>query len=1013
MKQKTDTEFQHRFGKLVKGKHPLLLEKSQLSDSQNIMPGYQVEQRRGMAALTASAVATGLRWKSMTQFRDLRGDTDVILAHTYDSVGGEDLYQGSALPPNAITWTKKYDLTASCEKCQFANVAKAMLIANNKDFLIWRGTSHFPTGVWKYTSANTAYTLFSDELFDNDTSTSMSLNSFTTSDEVLTLSEMPLDKISPVIGNTNGTASYLLAYYYNGAWTELCRLAGTLTNIADHVYLTDYMELLSLWTDESGGTGAVTQETFDSQEVLKLTNGATPTGYGKTGRTADWDLAADTTNTTITVRLYFDQVGTPADGDEFVMYFHNTDGTRRLMARWSTDGLEIYDGASWGEAGTDLVVLDTWQTYTFDVNWDGMDCDVYLDGVLKSDDHDCSNDGQSLTADYLSFNQKGNTTADNITYIDYVRIGTVLESPTNYSLADGTDSSGASLGASGDITWTQPADEVQTDIQGVPGFAYKFKWTVALDSSVSMTGLTVHSPMAAVKNIWDGTPEGPLGCYVYDGTDHTDYFAYVNNTVESQYMDLSGVTTTDKIYVGFPVRVNKIIFYPSADGKNASNVSVSTVKYFNAAGAATTVGTFTDTMETNNATFSQKGYLSWTDPGWQNEKMTIIGGDDIPMYWYEIVVDAALDATTYVYYIRGVPIPKDPDPSRGCFAFKRRAWQIAPRNRENQVRYSAADLPNVWNGTDSGYIAFGERPLKAAGAFYNETVLFADTEMWMLQGSTPTNFGRLRLSSKVGISSPESLLEIESGVIVSDVIKVVLAWFFFDGIWMFDGVRVWKISAPDIDSFFDPDHTDYINPAKLAETTGEYDYATQTARWSVYSGSGTATTPTKQIVMHFPTLEFGIFDYGTDIDAMLSVVNEKYYLVGGGNSDGRFYQLDSGLTDLVAGTATAVDAFVVTADQFIEYSDGLRQKLSSIWSEAQAAGGQLELDEYPDGSKTPVNIAKQSMTVTGKIFGALRKTLKFIPGQKTTKFRIRNRSKNARMKLLGYSTTVDKGRTNE
>jgi hypothetical protein len=265
----------------------------------------------------------------------------------------------------------------------------------------------------------------------------------------------------------------------------------------------------------------------------------------------------------------------------------------------------------------------------------------------------------------------------------------------------------------------------------------------------------------------------------------------------------------------------------------------------------------------------------------------------------------------------------------------------------------------------------------------------------------------------VGTVSAQSVVSIESGVVVSDTVKVCLAWFFTDGIWMFDGVRIWKVSAPDIDSFFDPDHEDYINPSKLSETYGEYDFETQTVRWCVYSGSGTATTPTKVLVMHFPSLTYGIFDYATDIDAMLSVINSKYYLVGGGHSDGRFYQLDSGITDLLNGTATAVDAYVITRDEFLGYSDGLRQRLMSVWTEAQTTGGQIELDEYPDGSKTPQNIAKQSMTVTGKIFGALQKVLKFYPGQKTTKFRLRNRSKNARMKLLGYSTTVDKGRAEE
>jgi hypothetical protein len=53
------------------------------------------------------------------------------------------------------------------------------------------------------------------------------------------------------------------------------------------------------------------------------------------------------------------------------------------------------------------------------------------------------------------------------------------------------------------------------------------------------------------------------------------------------------------------------------------------------------------------------------------------------------------------------------------------------------------------------------------------------------------------------------------------------------------------------------------------------------------------------------------------------------------------------------------------------------------------------------------------MTIRGKIFGTIQRTLKFFPGQKTAKFRVRNRSKNARMKLLGSSVTVEKDRANE
>jgi hypothetical protein len=245
-----------------------------------------------------------------------------------------------------------------------------------------------------------------------------------------------------------------------------------------------------------------------------------------------------------------------------------------------------------------------------------------------------------------------------------------------------------------------------------------------------------------------------------------------------------------------------------------------------------------------------------------------------------------------------------------------------------------------------------------------------------------------------------------------DNLKTVLVWQFFEGFWMFDGVRIQKISAPDIDSFFDPEHEDYINPAYLDQTYGEYDFVNNIVMWSVYSGAS-ATTPTKVIALHFPSLNYGIFDYGTKVSAMLNVISDKYYMVGGGHSDGRFYQMDDGITDYVSGTATAVTAYVITKDEFLSLSTGLRERLMSVWLESQEAGGQIELYQMPDGSKTPQLVAKKSMTVMGKIFGVLQKRIPFFPGQKTTKMKIQNQSKNARMKLIGQSTTVDEARGNE
>jgi hypothetical protein len=468
MRQKTDKELAHGFGKMNKGVSSLLLEPDQLSDTQNMMPGYEWEQRRGLSELTGTPVVSGLRFKSLVQFRDLQGYTDLILAHTYDSSGGEDIYEGSALPPNAITWTKKYDLTASCTPCQWANVANALLIANSKEFLIWRGNQFYPTGVWKYTSANTAYTIFADELFDNDVTTSMPLNSLTVDDEVLIVSEMPLDKVTATIGNANGTIAKLVGFYWTGSWRQLMDENGTVSNGSD---IDDDCSAFGSWSDADIGDGVSTQTSFNGRQVFKFDSGS---GTGNSAARSQ-DVGTFTDGTTATWRVYVQDWGTIGNSDHVQLRLD--DGTLRVSLALASDGAFVYDGSTWNEVGTDIVVEDTWQEWTMEVDWTAETCDLYLDGTLVTADIDCSNSAGVTNGEVL-MKANGETTSNRIFYVDLVRVGSTTETGDNFT--DGTESSSATMAQTGNMS-----DEEKTDVQGVPGFAYKFKVAVALDSSVS------------------------------------------------------------------------------------------------------------------------------------------------------------------------------------------------------------------------------------------------------------------------------------------------------------------------------------------------------------------------------------------------------------------------------------------------------------------------------------------------------------------------------------------------
>lgn len=169
------------------------------------------------------------------------------------------------------------------------------------------------------------------------------------------------------------------------------------------------------WTDSDSGAGASTQVTFDSKSCMKLTNG-TPVG-GQAFRSQD--IGTFGTRTVFSLNCYFDLMGVQGV-DDAICYAFN--GSTRLMVSFASNGIFVYDDVTWNEVGTNLVVQDVWQEWTFDIDWTAQTADVYLDKVLKASDVDCSS--ASATANgtiYLA--QNGSATANCITYIDWFKAG--------------------------------------------------------------------------------------------------------------------------------------------------------------------------------------------------------------------------------------------------------------------------------------------------------------------------------------------------------------------------------------------------------------------------------------------------------------------------------------------------------------------------------------------------------------------------------------------------------------
>jgi len=175
---------------------------------------------------------------------------------------------------------------------------------------------------------------------------------------------------------------------------------------------------ISDWTDNDQGTGVSSQTTFDGRSCFKFDVGATPGGVARRYK----DIGGLGDQVTVELTVNHDAIGVSTNGDSFHIAINHADV--KLNVLFATDGLFVYDGATWNEVGTNLVQEDTWQTWIFDCDFStpaSAICDIYLNGELKASDVDCSQTG-SFQDGLIMIDQNSATTANLITYLDYINI---------------------------------------------------------------------------------------------------------------------------------------------------------------------------------------------------------------------------------------------------------------------------------------------------------------------------------------------------------------------------------------------------------------------------------------------------------------------------------------------------------------------------------------------------------------------------------------------------------------
>ena len=475
--------------------------------------------------------------------------------------------------------------------------------------------------------------------------------------------------------------------------------------------------------------------------------------------------------------------------------------------------------------------------------------------------------------------------------------------------SDGTKVGGdTTLGQTGTVAFTSPTDQIPNYMFGRVG--YWIQWRVggaSLDLEVEVSSVTFSGPWSALSNIWDGVPVDPVEVWV------------AKEAVGRWSVNAAGAVDLDTLASGRKILIFctdpiEGIYIDVGSTPNASGTTLTSVKYWYGA-AMGTIGTTVD----GTSGMLNSGWITF--PRQEDVQPVQYESSMYYAYVYEVIWDSALAADMVVGF-QVMPYFDTSDFGKAgysCCAWKDRMCYSFDRYGA-YVYIGAQGSPSVLNGSNYGLLKAGDgRNNKVVGMarFHNE-LLVGQEELGveggcitLFEGYTPGTYGKLLLSSRVGLMNAKSLAVVD-GVMTATATDEQLKTLGFGlsryGIWATDG-RTVSIISDDIGNYFDPSRSECVRRGYEQEMWLKHDTRFNVLRVGLVSGSS-ATVPNV-----FPV--FDLVDKSWSFDSMgqaLSCVEEveagsgntEIVQVGGGTGDGTVYQLNYGQNDV----AVAIDSYV-------------------------------------------------------------------------------------------------------
>jgi hypothetical protein len=552
---------------------------------------------------------------------------------------------------------------------------------------------------------------------------------------------------------------------------------------------------------------------------------------------------------------------------------------------------------------------------------------------------------------------------------------------------------------SGSITWTGSSLDEMRVMENQMGYWYKVSFSAAVDA-IDIVRTYTHRPIGRVTNKWNGLFDYVASVLYFTNSDsvYADVSGRVSNESESQYLEADSMGTSDYIYVktSSPAAIFGFGVIPSHGNTNAANLSGAVWT-----GAAWTTLTITsDETKAGTATLANTGRVEINFSG-VTPKMRTLGGDKLPGYWYRFAVSAALSADVQIYVALAGIAPEALESYAGCCAFGDRILLWGGSRYPNRIKYSDSGKSDQYGGLTENFTgAFGDgSTIKRVVPYNKYALVFKSRGVWVMDES----FNISPITTQVGISSPASAVVFEVGTasMQRDQIVIVAAWQDTDGVYIFDGSGIRKISEP-VDQYFNTRYADAISASYVSNLAGFIDPLN-----SEYH----LVWPEKELVYNY-SAEIWYPPWEREVPLSCGVAfkstDSRYYTFGGTNS-GFVLQLENDTTDKnTSNVDVAIDHYVDTRDISFPELVGMHFNLRDVWITVagEATSTEILFDFY--GGYAAVSDASISVDISDTNSSY---TVKKIPLSRNNltaaRFRFRLNSADKELKLISIAYGIE------